>query len=459
VLPSLKTVRAGLRGATEALASELARPGAAVPGWSDLGWRLAMAASAAHGVSPLLWKHSGWTHPHWRRFLEGQHEHVAVRHARIVALLEHIVARSRAAGLAMVPLKGAALHALDIYTPGERPMGDVDLLVHEDEADRATRLLRAVGYVPSFADWRHRVFKPAAGTPPAVLGEHRDTPVNIELHTRIRERLPVSVVDITERILPRVPEPGLNPYRSRGALLAHLLLHAAGNMCGHSLRLIHLHDIALLARSLQPEEWMFLWRGGACWWAVPPLQMVARYYRGAIPDVVLATLARDCPLLLRSVSRRRTLANVSASELWLHAFPGIEWSRNPLEAARFIARRIRPSAEKTRERREMARTQLWLRNRDWVTAPQARRIFTWLTRKVPRMDMMHVVRMALARAAPATGENFDLANRAEPGATAPRRIEEVLVRESTDDFRHSVHLQPSAVVAQGGRFGPRADVS
>lgn len=403
MLPPLKIVEAGLHRTTEALATELSRPGGTTPAWSDLEWRLAFAAAVAHGVSPLLWKRSGWAHPHWRRFLEDQHDHVTARHARILALLEQIDVRARADGLAMTPLKGAALHALGIYAPGERPMGDVDLLVHENDVDAAIRLLHGIGYVSSFDDWRHRVFKPAAGTPPAVLGEHRDTPINIELHTRIRERLPVSVVDITEQILPRDPGPGLNPYPSRSALLAHLLLHAAGNMCGHSLRLIHLHDIALLARSMQTEEWMFLWRGGACWWAVPPLQMAARYYPGSIPDVVLTTLARDCPLLLRTVSRRQTLTSVSGSELWLHAFPGIEWSRSPLDAARFVASRIRPSAEKVRERRDMARTQLWLQDQ-WVTASQPRRIFTWLTRKMPRMDIMHVVRMALDLARPSCGK-------------------------------------------------------
>jgi hypothetical protein len=406
VLPPLKIIRAGLRRTTEALAAELAHPGSATPAWSDLEWRLALAAAVVHGVSPLLWKHSGWAHPGWRRFLEDQHEHVAIRHARITALLEHIDIRARAIGLAMTPLKGAALHALGIYTPGDRPMADIDLLAHADDVDAATGLLHEIGYVVSFEDWRHRVFKPAAGAPPNVLGEHRDTPVNIELHTHVRERLPVSAVDITERILRHGNGPGLNPYPSRCELLAHLLLHAAGNVCGRSLRLIHLHDIALLARSMQPEEWVFLWQGGACWWALPPLRMAARYYQGAIPDAVLTTLARDCPLPLRTVSRRQTLTRVSSSELWLHAFPGLEWSRSPLDAARFVAGRIRPSAKKMRERQDMARAQLWLRDRDWVTAPQTRRIFTWLTRKVPRMDIMYVVRMALAQATPATGRNL-----------------------------------------------------
>jgi hypothetical protein len=43
----------------------------------------------------------------------------------------------------------------------------------------------------------------------------------------------------------------------------------------------------------------------------------------------------------------------------------------------------------------MTRTQLWLQDRDWVTATQRKRILTWLIRKVPRMDMMYVVRAAL----------------------------------------------------------------
>ena len=403
-----------MRRTTEAIAAELAHPGGTTPAWSDLEWRLASAAAVAHGVSPLLWKHSGWTHPRWRRFLENQHEHVAIRHARITALLERIDALAHAAGLAMTPLKGAALHALGIYAPGDRPMADIDLLIHEDDVEAATGLMHAIGYVQSFDHWRHRVFKPAVGTPPAVLGEHRDTPVNIELHTRIHERLPVSIVDITEWIRPCGPDAGLNPYPSRGALLAHLLLHAAGNICGRSLRLMHLHDIALLARDMQPEEWVFLWRGGACWWALPPLQMVARYYRGAIPDVVLTTLALDCPPLLRMISRRQTLARVSCSELWLHAFPGLEWSRGVSEAARFIAGRIRPSVEKKRERADMTRTQLWLHDGGWVTATQRRRILTWLTRKVPRMDVMYVVRAALEPGTSVAGDDPDIARASEP---------------------------------------------
>jgi hypothetical protein len=403
MLPPLNIVKAGLRRTTEALAAELSRPGEATPRWSDLEWQLAAAAAAAHGVSPLLSRLSSWQHPPWRQFLASQREHVELRHQRIEALLKRIDAAARAAGLAVVPLKGSALHARGLYTPGERPMADIDLLVRENDAAAAIALLQELGYVASFAQWKHRVFKPADGAPVPGLGEHRDTPVNIELHTRIQERLPVSTVDITERIHPCVPQLGLNDYPSTGALMSHLLLHAAGNICGRSLRLLHLHDISLLAARMLASDWDVLWDEHAAeppWWALPPLRLVARYYKNAVPEAVFARLERDCPPLLRTISRRQTLTRVSCSELWLHALPGIEWSRSVREVGRYVRNRVRPSAEAIQERADMVRTQLWLQGQSWVTANHVHRILTWLTRPVPRMDTMYVVRAALEAPAP-----------------------------------------------------------
>jgi len=410
MLPPLGIVRHGLRRTTEALAAELARPGATTPAWNELEWRLATAVAVAHGVSPLLCGCCAWENAPWRRFLESQREHVELRHRRIDALLQRIDADARAAGLALVPLKGAALHALGIYAPGERPMADIDLLVREDDAAAAIQLLLQLGYVESFAQWKHRVFKPATGQPFAGLGEHRDTPVNIELHTRIRERLPVSLVDISARVQPRQPRPGLNPYPSHGALMSHLLLHAAGNMCGRSLRLLHLHDIALLAARMAAGDWAVLWDGDTepPWWALPPLRLAARHYPEAIPAAVLARLERDCPLLLRTISRRQNLTRVSCSELWLHAFAGIEWSRSVHEAGRYLRNRVSPPQEALEERADMARTQLWLQGQDWVTSPHRRRVLTWLTRPVPRMDILYVVRAALEPLAPQKSKKLTL---------------------------------------------------
>jgi len=405
MLPPLRIVRDGLRRTTEALAAELVQPGSATPKWSDLEWRLAAAAAAAHGVSPLLSKSSRWQNPEWRQFLESQREHVELRHRRIASLLERIDTCARAAGLAIVALKGSALHAMGIYVPGERPMADIDLLVRENDAAPTIKLLQELGYVESFVAWKHRVFKPATGQPSVGLGEHRDTPVNIELHARIQERLPVSAVDITGRIYPREPTPGLNPYPSNGAVMNHLLLHAAGNICGRSLRLLHLNDIALLATRMSAGDWNVLWdehAADAPWWALPPLRLVARYYPNAVPDTVLTRLERDCPPLLRAISRRQTLTQVSCSDLWLHALAGIEWSRSLREVGHYVRNRVRPPQEAVRERADMVRTQLWLQGQGWVRQNQGRRILTLLTRRMPRMDTLYVVRAALDVPASAT---------------------------------------------------------
>ncbi|MGN6283009.1 nucleotidyltransferase family protein [Frateuria sp.] len=397
-LPPLRTVRAGLRRATEALAAELALPGRGTPDWTPLEWRLAMAASAAHGVSPLLGCRPGWQHAQWKRFLASQHEHVELRHRRIVALLHRLDAAARAAGVPLVPLKGSALHALGLYAPGERPMADIDLLVHPGDAQRAAGLLQELGYEASFAQWKHQVFKPVAQAPVNALGEHRDTPVNIELHTHIHERLPLATVELTATVYPHDAHAGLNTYPSHAALMGHLLLHAAGNVCGRSLRLLHLNDISLLATRMTLREWDVLWDAREPpWWALPPLRLVTRYYPRAVPEAVLARLERDCPPLLRAFARRWTLSAVSCSDLWLHGLAGMEWCRSPGEVARYLRNRLKPTDEARRERADMVRTQLWLQGQSWVTSSQRRRILAWLTRPVPRMDTLYVVRAALAR--------------------------------------------------------------
>jgi hypothetical protein len=398
--PSLKILRAGLRRTTEALAADLAasRADSSTPGWSALEWQLAMAAAAAHGVSPLLCGRSAWQNAPWQSFLESQREHVAHRHVRIAVLLERIDLAARTAGLVVVPLKGSALHALDIYLPGERPMADVDVLVRECDADSAAALLQELGYVEAYVTWKHRVFKPLAGNAMAGLGEHRDNQISIELHTRIKEPLPVSVVDITARVYPANPRPGLNPYPSAAALMSHLLLHTAGNIRSRGLRLLHLNDIARLAMRMSAADWTALWDEPATdtpWWALPPLRLTARYFRNVVPEWVLMRLASDCPTWLRLHSRRQTLTQASCSDLWIQALPGIEWSRSLGEAGRYIRHRVHPSKEATRERLQLAPTQPWSGTQRWAALSRRRQILVRLTRRVPRMDTLYVLRGAL----------------------------------------------------------------
>ncbi len=94
-------------------------------------------------------------------------------------------------------------------------------------------------------------------------------------------------------------------------------------------------------------------------------------------------------------ARRQTLTHVSCSNLWLHALPGVEWSRSLGEAGRCLKNRLRPTEESVKERADMIRTQVWLQGQSWVSLGHRRRLLTWLTRPVPRMDTLYVVRKAL----------------------------------------------------------------
>ena len=70
----------------------------------------------------------------------------ATRFGRIQHLLQLIDRRARASEIALVALKGVALHACGLYAAGERPMADDDLLVRESEAQRAEQLLTELGF-------------------------------------------------------------------------------------------------------------------------------------------------------------------------------------------------------------------------------------------------------------------------------------------------------------------------
>ena len=185
-------LQAVLTKVTERLARELANPSSMPPDWSDLDWSVATAVAAMHGVSSLLSRSLRWRGPEeWLHFLEAQRAHVTQRHARIENLLLRIDRSAREAGVGIMPLKGAALHALGLYTGGERPMADVDLLVHPRDAARAARLIESLEYRECRTSFKERAFTPLESHSCGALGEHSHNDITIELHERICEQLPL----------------------------------------------------------------------------------------------------------------------------------------------------------------------------------------------------------------------------------------------------------------------------
>jgi hypothetical protein len=358
-----------------------------------------------HGVSSLLCNRLHWEGPPgWRQFLLEQRDQTIARHQAIVRLLEAIDLHARGAGVALVALKGAALLAVDLYSTGERPMGDIDLLVRALDTQANSRVLEGCGYSAAFSTRRHEVFQPLnmKVLTTCRLGEHIENPITIEVHTKIAERLPVNPVDITGLLLPGAAHAGLNAYPSAASLMMHLLLHAAGNIRARALRLIQLHDVSLLAARLASDDWEELVAmrpdGHALWWVWVPLMLTTRYYPASIPSEVLARLRLECPWLLRTLAQRYRLADVSWSNIRIAAFPGVEWSRSGWEALAFMSSRISPRTEALSELKEGAAHIPGSSSIPWYGIPHAARILRWIFLKPPRVQTLLSVRAALASA-------------------------------------------------------------
>jgi hypothetical protein len=381
-LPATKALQHALREVTEHLARELAAPSAAAPAWNELQWTVARAVAAMHGVSPLLSRRLAWRGPaEWRDFLQSQRQHTALRHVRIGRLLRHIDAGAHERGISVTALKGVALHDLSLYAAGDRPMADIDLLVRPAAVAPLDALLHSLNYERSSAGWREIVYSPRGGGEPAPLGEGAGNVVKIEVHERICEQLAWRITDASAWIFPAHPEAGLHGYDSPAALMMHLLLHAAGSMSRQGLRLLQLHDIALLAARMRSDDWDALLacgtQGQSLWWAFPPLQLTDRYYPARIPEGVLRRLALVCPCWLRRAARRNSLYDVSLSYPWVDAFPALAWSRSAFELCGYVANRVHPRANVIAARERMLQTEPWARRAAWGRLTQGRRLLHW----------------------------------------------------------------------------------
>jgi hypothetical protein len=172
-------------------------------------------------------------------------------------------------------------------------------------------------------------------------------------------------------------------------------------MRAHALRQIQLHDIAMVAALFYDQDWATLLErrdGEAVWWLFPPLALTARYYPEHIPVEVLRAARAACPSILRIAAARQSLTDVSWSNLRIHAFPGIAWSRTPLEALRFVRTRVAPSRHSLAELELARRAQPQLNRVPWYALPHRARILRWLVSRPPRVQTIASVRAALESA-------------------------------------------------------------
>jgi hypothetical protein len=398
-LPPYRTVAAALRKTTEHLARELVQPSHTPPDWSELEFGVARSVAAMQGITVLLANRLRWRGPEaWEAFLTRQREQSVLREALLRHLLERIDSATRDARVPCVALKGSAVRSLGLYAPGERPSSDIDLLVRKPDAAAVGAAIGSLDYEVFEDVQRHTTYVPRKRTTPTPLGEHVANTISIEVHTLVAEVLPIRKVDITEHLQPAHAEPGVNPYPSLAALLLHLLLHATDNMKTHCLRQVQLHDVALLLGRFGAADWDALLdsaRAGELWWAYPPLAMTARYYDCRVPPALLHDIRRSCPVILRRVSERHELTDVSWSNLRISALPGIAWSHTPVEALRYAWHRVSPEPDTLEEVRTALVLQPQLGIVPWYQVSQSKRIVRWFVSRPPRVQTLSSVAAAL----------------------------------------------------------------
>ena len=396
-LPPFKTIAAALRTTTERLAYEVATPTESPPDWNDFEWSIARSVAAMQGTCFLLATRLRWQGPRaWQRFLGHQREQCLLRDAVIGDLLERLDGAARDSRIACVAMKGAALRALDVYAPGERPMGDVDLLVREADLSAAAAMMTRLGYVGTAVPDRELIYELPRTSPPKMGGEHADNPLKVEIHTSVAEPLPVRKVDITARLHHSDARFGINAYPSLAALLQHCLLRAASNMRAHALRQIQLHDIAMVTRRMETADWASLLTIDERWWLYPPLALAARYYRCSPPSEVLAELRAACPIVLRAVSDREILTEVSWSNLRISALPGMTWSRTAGDVVRYFRSRALPDRRALATIDVAVEQQPQLSAVPWYQLSHGKRIARWLLSRPPRVQTLTSVMATLA---------------------------------------------------------------
>jgi hypothetical protein len=196
-----------------------------------------------------------------RARLESAAQEIAVQNAELLAVALRAGAALDAAGIRWVPLKGVALAAAAPEWFTARHIGDVDLLVHPDDRERASTALAAV-MPPAHGerleyDGSSRRTDPHAPGALHHLHEYRaGNGVVVELH----HALPgVPFGDGTEAVLARGAPRTLLGRRvlvpSLEDLLGIACVHVMGWHRGDRAMLLrHLADVAeLLARGAEPD--------------------------------------------------------------------------------------------------------------------------------------------------------------------------------------------------------------
>ncbi|HET7549957.1 MAG TPA: nucleotidyltransferase family protein [Gemmatimonadaceae bacterium] len=202
-----------------------------------MDWDELLAAAEHHSVSPLLARHlaalPGGVPPRVLAALRERSDRNALRNIFLTRHLAELLQRLAAEDVRAMPIKGPVLAIAAYGDLALREFGDLDIVVHPRDFDRARSLLAAWGYVP-------RARLTSAGEYALRATDHHiplvspDRQVKVELHWSLgRGRLGRDDAWVWSNVRP-VSILGMElPSLSWSALLVYLCAHGAGHGWGN----------------------------------------------------------------------------------------------------------------------------------------------------------------------------------------------------------------------------------
>jgi hypothetical protein len=275
-------------------------------------------AAFTSGMGPLLgfWASTEMltAHPSLRAVLDLHYSHNLERMQRLARFALTAVEAMSAAGIGVTVLKGMHTAYRFFPKPGCRPMSDIDLLIAPACAQRACRVLEALGYSPAERSYGEQSFrmKGLPAEPPGLSLVHRDGPWSIDLHTTLSRRYSPGAPMVRMDRAVRNADAGawpLSPCASvlaGEALVVQLACHASTGLA--SLSLLRLTELVLVIRKLEADDRLSWGRvvqtagsSGVPACVYPALQMVEQLAPGTVPAGILRQVERSAPAAVRSV--------------------------------------------------------------------------------------------------------------------------------------------------------------
>ncbi len=326
-----------------------------LPAWSVATWTVLLQEAVNHGVHLLL--HEAWCldgpapaglPAYVGRWLAREARNNGERNQRLLGELGAALHAAAAAGIPVMPFKGAVLIGRrGVYPrPAVRPLADLDLLIHAADLAGMQAVLRRLGYDEEpRATWKHCTFvQPGNRTAVSISASDPDNPRRIELHTALAEDFLGLRLDLTSPAWKSshtgtlagapawLPTPAL--------LFLHIAAHASQDIWERKARLLQLVDLRRLAGTLNAAEWAMVCGAPSSGHpglvseprlVLPAFMQIERTFPNTLPVTVTARLASqvEAAVSLSNDAPRRLADN-------------LRWTRTPRERLVAVRRLVFP---------------------------------------------------------------------------------------------------------------------